>query len=378
MTLRYALAVALLICGRGAFAQVVVEQNCAALSAGDAERVRNIRVMSAIPQDDVRKHTLPMIRTQVQPGAGMGSGGLIGAIVGGIIADAIINSQIQKDVERATLAFAPLIEQVKDFDFRGQFWARLEWSLDEDSRFRVLEIATFDSERGYVEQPQTVRGERVDAVLDLRTEYALSADLRVFVIRTSALLQSQPDGRELYRCRYAFATPPVAAGSYEAAITAWAADEAALYRAAAVIGMQQTLKMLRYDLVGADAPRPSGEEVSLTAAQRGVPSPGAGPVPSTANVVEREDNLIIARDRRGVMRSVMQDETFAPSPETVAGGRGAAGRAPGGPVQLDDLIGAMDGEKPAIPEAKPAPPPAEAPQARRAAGLDDLGGLLGE
>ncbi len=362
------------------------QRDCVPLEASEAARVRNILVYSSIPQDDVQKQTMPMLRTIVQPGPGVRGGGLAGAIIGAAIADAIINSQVKRDVERATLAFPQLLDQVKDFDFRREFWARLGASLAQDSRFKTLRIATFDAERGHVEAQDAVNGEPVDAVLELQTHYALSPDLRAFFVTTQALLQSGPDSRELYRCSYQFVTPPLASGPFGEAIAAWAAQEGALYRAAAVIGMEQTLKMLRYDLTGDDAPRPSAAEVSVSTLRvtPGVVVHG----PSDAKLVDREDGLVIARDSRGHMRSTMEGETFSPSPEmlAVATRRGeGGGERHSGPVVLEDLLDVM-GEPPpaklspvsAVPEkgARPQPPPARDTAPRRGAGTEDLDGLF--
>jgi hypothetical protein len=323
---------------------------CTALSASEAPRIRSIRVMSAIPQDDVQQQTMPMIRTVVRPAVGAAapsSSGLLGAIIGHLIVDAMINTDVKKRMEEAALAFPALMEQVKDFDFRAEFWTRLDAALGADTRFRVLEIKTFSAERSYVEQPDTVRGEPIDAVLDLRTQYALSADLRAFVMTTEVLLQARPDGRELYRCEYSFVTPPASSGNAEAAIAAWAAQEGALYRAAAVIGMEQTLKILRLDLTGDDAPRPSGEEIRVGEVRT---RPGVViHAPVTGYLVNREGNLIITRDAKGRMRAAMEAEAFAPSPEMIS----ASTRS--GSVELDELLGVMSEDAPA---KKPAASPA--------------------
>lgn len=371
-----------LLCGllAAGSAGAQVEKDCVPLSGFDAVKLRGIRVLSAIPQEDVQKATLPYIRTQVQVvGPPPSSSSILGAIIGVAIGDAIVNSQIQKRVERASLAFPGLLEAVGDFDFRRQFWSRLDEEMAREGRFKVLELVTFDGERGHLEQPQSVRGEPLDAVLDLRTEYFLSADLRAFVMRTDAVLHAAGDQREMYRCRYHFATPPVAAEELEPALAAWAADGGALYRAAAVIGMVQTLKMLRFDLTGLEAPRPAGgpAQVTETVQARGVlvrqPIPGG--------VVEREDGAVIVRDPKGAMRAALEGDTFAPSAEAIAAAAAAPGagrRSAAGPVMLDDLLG-MIGETlvpaPEVTTAKEAPPPREG--GARAAALDELDALLG-
>jgi hypothetical protein len=360
-------------------------KDCLALSGLEAAKLSNIRVMSAIPQDDVQKLTLPMIQAHVQPPTGVSfGGGLIFSVVASVIVSSVINSQVQKRIEQATLAFPPLMEQVKDFDFRRQFWSRLERSLEDDRRFKVLDIATYDSERTYAEQPETVGGEPLDALLDLRTEYALTPDLRSFMMVTQAVLQTRADNREIYRCRFHFTTPPVSAGEYEAAIAVWAADGGALYRAAAVIGMQQTMKMLRFDLTGDDAPRPSGAEVQVHES-RAAPAGSIIRAPIAGGLVEREDGALIARDAQGFLRSTIEGETFSPTPEVVAAAAQApapgAGRGRAGPVALDDLLGALDEGQPAprkeaeAPKKEAVAPPPESRPTR--AGLEDLEALLG-
>lgn len=193
---------------------------CLALSGADAAKVRNIRVLSAIPQNDVQQQTLPLIRVSVDHGQGGAVGGapglgLLGAVIAAVIVQSVINNQTERAVERATLAFPPLLDAAKDFDFRRHFWTRLDEEMQGEGRFKVLEVVPFAAERSYTEQPASIGGEAVDAVLDLRTEYALSPDLRSFVMSTHVLLQAREDNRELYRCRYDFTTPPVAEGEYE-------------------------------------------------------------------------------------------------------------------------------------------------------------------
>jgi hypothetical protein len=238
----------------------------------------------------------------------------------------------------------------------------------------VLQFSPFAAERGYIEQPDNVRGEPVDAVLDLSTVYALSPDLRVFLVRTRVLLQGRPDGRELYRCEYSFTTPPVSAGAMQTEISVWSAARGAIFRAAALIGIAQSLKMLRLDLLGEDAPRPSGEEVKVSEVRvlPGVVAHGS----VNGKLVDREEGFVIARDNRGYLRGTMAGETFSPPPEAVAAAGARSG--PTGPVKLDDLLGAMEEATPP-PSAQPKAAPAKAePKATRASDLDELGELLGK
>ncbi len=371
---------ALLFCALGASGALAQarQEKCTALA--DAARVRAIRVTSAVPQDNVASQTLPKIRTQVQAPPGYSGGGLAAAIIGAAIADAIINTQVQKAMERASLALPQLVDTLKDFDLRAHFWRRLSQSLREESRFAVRELRTLDSERTYLEEQDSVDGAPIDAALELRTSYFLSADLRAFFMETEVLLQARPDGAELYRCRYRFSTPPVAMGEYEAAVQLWAADEGALFRAAALIGIEQTLLMLRYDLMGEDAPRP-GMEDNREIIQHAVPAPGVTVrAPVSGKVVARQDSVVLVREESGAMRAAWQGETFAPSRERMEAVSPSAPRR-AGPVGLDDLLGVLEEAAPparaagAAPGTEKAPPPPE-PQPARGTTIDDLGGLL--
>ena len=364
-------------------------RECLALSAQDAAKVRNVRVLSAIPQNDALHQTLPLIRISVDGNRGGAVGGapglgLLGAIVAAAIVQTVVNSQVERAVERATLAFPALSEATKDFDFRRHFWTRLDGEMQGEGRFKVLEVLTFSGERSYTEQAASVDGQPVDAVLDLRTEYALSPDLRSFVMSTQVLLQAREDNRELYRCRYDFATPPVGEGEFEPAIAAWSANEAALYRAAAVLGMRETLKMLRFDLTGADAPRPGGEEVKV---HEGRPiAGGAVRIAMKSNQVHREDGVIIARDALGVMRAAVEGTQFIPSAEQLAAAREGGGEPRRSVrVGLDDLLGVLEDAPvdarpaPAAPApARPAPAAAAKGDAAaaRVTSVDDLDDLL--
>jgi hypothetical protein len=394
--MRAPLARVLLCCGLLAAAPAAAQgvlKSCVPLAAEDAAKVRSIRVTSAIPQDDVQKMTLPLIQAHVQAPAGAGfGGGLILSVVASVVVTAAINADVRRRIEQATLAFPPLLEEVKDFDFRRQFWTRLARGLERGSRFRILDITTFDSERGYLDQAETVGGEPVDAMLELRTEYALAPDLRSFMMVTDALLQSRADNRELYRCRYTFSTPPVSEGDYAAAIAVWAADQGALYRAAALMGIQQTLKMLRYDLTDEAPPAPAvgeGHAHDLIAGP-------AGPVRIAVKgtLIERDAGAVIVRDANGLLRSSAEGQAFAPPQEVVAAA--SSGPPPAspsldrrsmGPIGLDDLLGVMEDAPAAASRAKtPEAPPAvkkteTPPSATKAAGgvgIDDLDGLLGK
>jgi glucose/arabinose dehydrogenase len=139
------------------------------LKEEDAAKIQGVYLISAIAQDDVRKQTERYIRTQVNFARAPSGGGLIGAIIGAAIADAIINNQVQQRLERATLAMPVIMDAVKDFDFREEFWQRLGARLESETRFMIADDEYLKAERGHIEVPEQVGRVPVDAVLDLDT-----------------------------------------------------------------------------------------------------------------------------------------------------------------------------------------------------------------
>jgi hypothetical protein len=341
---------------------------CVALPAAEAQQVRAIRVTSAIPQDMVTTMIPTVVHTTVVRGAGY-TGSMAGPIFGGLLADVIVNSETLDRMRRTTLALPQLVAASHELDVRRQFWLRLEQSLEEHSRFRVLDVRRFDSERPYVEDLYSIRGEPVDAVLELSTGYAFTMDLRMFVMETEVLLHARPDGRELYRCQYRFVTPPVDEGDLETAIAAWSANDAALYRAAALLGVEQTLKMLRHDLVGRQAPSPSGEQVEYTDVMP--PAPGGLTLRAelTGSLVEADAGTLIVRGELGRMRSLWMGDLFRPDNDVLKLALPGNASRRAGPVLLDELLGLLE-----LDRAAPLPPGRRA----RPVAWEDLEGLLGE
>jgi hypothetical protein len=344
-------------------------KECLPLSALEAAKLRSIRVASVIPQAEVQAEAVPVQGTHIQvPLVGFFPA-VIASVAVTMAAQSAAESQAQNRLAAAHALLPPLLETTRDFDVRQQFWSRLQSTLGDDARFRVLDIATLAE--APVEAARPAAGEAADAVLELRTHYALTPDLRSFGMTTRARLLAREDNRELYGCTLYFTTPPASDGENEAAVAAWAAQGAALYRAAAMMGVEQTIKMLRMDLTGADAPRPAGEEVHVHETRNSLGGMLRVPVP--ASLVERDGAVLIARDAKGFMRAAFEGALFTPPEESLAAAASAPAPTPrlAGPVTLEDLVGLMQDQP-----AGPAAPPPPRPGGR--VSLDDLGDLLRE
>jgi hypothetical protein len=352
-------------------------KECIPFNAG----IKNVRVTSAVPQEDIQKSTMAFIRTTVvhTGPASPTTAGIIGGIIGGLIADAFVNSQIKKRIEEATLALPILLEQTRDLDVREYFWDRLDGAIHRPGRLNPLDLTLFKSERGYFQAGEELHGAKVEGVLDLQTQYALTADLHAFTMITDARLQNK-GGTDVYRCRFVFTTPPISvqAVTPEEAARLWAANEAAAYRAAVALGVSQTLKMLRYDLLDAEAPRAAGAEIKIS--ERRTMNAVVVQVPVPATQIERDGAVMIGRDDKGILRSSIDTPLFTPT--SVAAATPDAPRrqnAPDGPTKIEDLDALLsttsrpassrrEAEEPVAPR-RPQPAP-------RGVQLDDLKDLL--
>jgi hypothetical protein len=305
------------------------------LSAADADTIHGVYLVSTIPQDDIRKQTERFIRTTVNFVRAPGGAGIIGAIIGAAIADAIINNQVKTRLERSALALPIILDQVKDLDFREEFWRRLGARLGGETRFDIAEEVYLKEERGHLDIPAQVRGVPVDAVLDLETTYYLSADLRVLVVRLSVLLQSRDQSKVFHRAIYAYDTPPVSDEGYEAAARAWAADEGAAFRSALVGGAEQVLQLLYGDMLGKDRyTAAAGAELHVSDLGRSSFSRVIG------TVVEQKGDRYVVRVPNGNLISTARGKRYVAEPDagadTVAQ-EGAPTTRLIPPVSLDDL-----------------------------------------
>lgn len=305
------------------------------LSAADADSIRGVYLVSTIAQDDIRKQTERFIRTTVNYVRAPGGAGIIGAILGAAIADAIVNNQIKTRLERAALALPTILDQVKDLDFREEFWRRLGARLGSETRFEIAEEAYLKEERGHLDIPAQVRGVPVDAVLDLETTYYLSADLRVMLVRLSVLLQSRDQSKVFHRAIYAYDTPPVSSEGYEAAARAWAADEGAAYRAALIEGGEQVLRLLYGDMLGRDRyTAAAGAELHVSDLGRS----SSGRLIGT--VVEQKGDRYVVRVPNGNLISTARGTRYVPDPDAgmdAVAKEGAPSTRLIPPVSLEDL-----------------------------------------
>lgn len=279
----------------------------------EAERIRGIRLNSAIPQDDIKTQTERFIRTQVVNTTPVPTaGGILGAIIGAVIADAIVNSQIQKRMEQSALAWPTIVENVADFDFRKELWSEIDGMLNSGIRFKIADKAYFKGERPYMDNPESIRGIPLDAILDLHTEYILGLGMKTMQVSTKAVMRTRQDDKEIYRANYTFTTPPVSTGDYQDAANNWAANKGELYRSAMRLAAIYTARMLWLDMLGPNAPTlnetpPQMIRVSDLERQETLINIEIG------NVVERNGDIIVARDNNGNLRTVMRGKEFRSS-----------------------------------------------------------------
>src|SRR5688572_24037829 len=161
-------------------------KECLTLSGIEAAKLRSIRVASAIPQAELVAEAVPVQHTHIQvPLVGFFPA-VIASVAVTMAAQSAAESQAKGRLAAAQAMLAPLLETARDFDVRRQFWSRLQRALGDGARFRVLDIATLAEDPVVASRPAA--GEAADAVLELRTQYALTPDLRSFGMTTRARL----------------------------------------------------------------------------------------------------------------------------------------------------------------------------------------------
>lgn len=207
-----------------------------ALAAG-ASRVK---VRTQVAQQHVSIEVLPS-------GYGSSSSGRLSGMVVGALIDAGVESRRSRDAERR---IRPLRSVIRDLDHPARVWERLVPGLQAIDRPEVVDVLT---SRDML--PVTVDDVRDSAFVSLATSYDLSPNASVLEMHTDYWFYARGS------------TSPAAVGSVsywssqigrspdgeswredEEAISLWAANDGAAYRAALDEAIAETVRMLRLAL----------------------------------------------------------------------------------------------------------------------------------
>lgn len=195
---------------------------------------------------------------------------------------------------------APLLQATADIDFRTQYWEALEKELPTSPWLKIKRL-----DRRALGYSKEEMGTTTTPLLILTTFYQISTNSQVLMVQTLAQLylkdlNAPPD--YFGYCTYYSQKIGQYGEKDDKAIALWAANGAAAYRQALAEGIDQNMKMLRLDLVGAPAQPTSekGQTLSLDFV-----SPVTGEVETlNGKVLSRMAARVILRDFGGNLFSV--------------------------------------------------------------------------
>jgi hypothetical protein len=206
------------------------------LTADLSAKIEQTRVHAVVAQDEI---AALIEQSNLAVAAG---GGLVFALI-----DAGIDSH---RTARAAKLMEPVRKEVADFDFRTQFRERLQTTVAGLPPLKVAQATVVAKPLPANDTAALWKDVSENALLSLSTRYELSTSLRTLVVTTVATYWLRGRDEAIYRGRYVYYTPPLAATDREECAKVWAADKGAALRAAMREGIDQTMKMLIADVGG--------------------------------------------------------------------------------------------------------------------------------
>lgn len=250
-------------------------------------KIEQTRVHAVVAQDEIAA-----LIEQSNTAAAAG-GGLLFAVI-----DAAVDSH---RTARASKLMEPVRREVADFDFRTQLDKRLQTTVGGLPSLKVAQ-ATVGSKPLPANDTATLwKDVSENALLSLSTRYELTASLRSLMVTTVATYWLRGREEPIYRGRYVYYTPPLAATDHAQCAKAWAADKAAALRAAMRESIDETMKMLAADLRGTTPTATATPKLSYG---------DASTLHSFPSYLVKDGNRYIIRLGEGALFSASADATF--------------------------------------------------------------------
>ena len=265
------------------------------LDAAVRASLKEIRVVSAIPQDEI-------YLSAASPGVAAAAGG-------GLLA-AVIESQIAKSRQDAIQAtIGPFYAAIDDIDFRKDYWKAVLPELGKLFPGAALEVKTTAAQMMLAERNKLVEALPAGkGLIYLSTRYSFTPDFSRLDVITS--IDAWRGGRQAsadrpepaYSNVLFYQSAPVAATGNDA-IRIWGRDEAKLYRAALAEGMAETTRMMRLD---AEHARIKGVDQKMPGSTRSVEARKAAPgmAAVTGPVLEESPARWVIRNNDGRLHSL--------------------------------------------------------------------------
>lgn len=284
------------------------------------DRIKASHAEIVVPQEEINAEV------QQSNVAAAGGGGLLLALI-----DVAVEAN---RADTANRTIEPIRKQIADVDFRTELSAKVRAALADMTWLKVTRVAASSKVVSTEDRARMVATMTEDSFLEVNTGYQLSADFRHLVVRSTANLWQRGQEAPQYLGHYAYWSAPVSADKGKAA-EQWVANSGAMLRAALREGIDETVRMMKLDMVPTAVTRvpapPSADEKDVMIVWGGYIGGGFGRMKLGAvasEVMDRSNNRFVFRTKYpvGYVISTTTQELFAP-PTTVAADSAAADTA---------------------------------------------------
>jgi hypothetical protein len=259
------------------------------LDAGVQTSLREVRVVSAIPQDEI-------FLSAASPGVVQAAGGgLLAAVVEAQIA------RVRQDEIQAVIE--PFYAVVDDVDFRKIYWEGVLPELRKLHAGQTLDVKTTAAVLTLAERNSAIAALPAGkAFMYVGTSYGFTPDFARLNVVTGIDLWRGGQAEPVYSNVVHYQSASVGGAGPEA-IALWSKDGGSRYRALIAEAVAETARMLRLD---AEHPRVKGVDQKLPAGTRTLEARKAGPYGPDVNgpVLAEQPQRVVVRNTDGRLHSL--------------------------------------------------------------------------
>lgn len=212
------------------------------------EKKHNLTVYSFIPHEKI---TVGYIGS----GLMVTGPGLIGALVGAAVSTAVNSGTMSRRERKINAKLIPLQKAVAHHDFRPEFWHRLDPVISDAKWFNAVSVkklpALASTEKNNLKLP----------VLILETFYELSVTFQVLTVQTKSSLYINSLETPDFAAIYTYYSNKI--GSKRTSHRKWAANGGTLLQQELRAGIDENMKMIRYELLNDPANKAANQGKSI-------------------------------------------------------------------------------------------------------------------
>lgn len=205
-------------------------------------RIQSTRAHIAIPQEEIN---VEVVRSTSGAAAGGAGFGVLGAVVG-----ATIDASVEANrANKANLVIEPVRKPLADFDFRTEFDKKFHAALADFPALKINQVEVTGQPYSDETHSRLRSTMSQDSLLVMSVDYKLSSDYRILVVSGLVTLWQRGQEEAQYLGTYRYFSAPISSKSGATAAQAWASNNAEPIRAALQEGINETIRMLKLDLV---------------------------------------------------------------------------------------------------------------------------------